>query len=109
MLMDLDTYEQTPVSAKDIGDGAKYLKEEMEVVAILADGVSLGYEVPQFVELAVAETDPPFKGDTVRGGSTKPAKLETGVQIQVPFHIVEGDVVKVDTRNGEYLERVRQK
>ena len=109
VLMDLDTYEQTPVSAKDIGDGAKYLKEEMEVVAILADGVSLGYEVPQFVELAVAETDPPFKGDTVRGGSTKPAKLETGVQIQVPFHIVEGDVVKVDTRNGEYLERVRQK
>ncbi len=106
VLMDLDTYEQIPVSRESIGDGAKYLKEEMEVVALEVDGDILGYEIPATVELEVAETDPSFKGDTVSGGS-KPAKLVTGATVQVPFHISQGDTVKVDTRSGEYLERVK--
>lgn len=105
--MDLDTFEQINVPESEIGPGAKYLKEEMEVLAIVAGDEVMGYEVPNFVELAVAETDPAYKGDTVSGGSTKPAKLETGASVQVPFHIKEGDIVKVDTRTGDYLERVK--
>jgi elongation factor P len=109
ILMDLDTYEQVPVLEDVIGEGAKYLKEEMEVTAMVADGQVLGYEVPNFVELKVTETDPAYKGDTVGGGATKPAKLESGATVQVPFHIAEGDMVKIDTRTGAYLERIKQK
>lgn len=109
VLMDMDTYEQIHVPASVLGDGAKYLKEEMELSALVVDDVAIGYEVPNFVELEVAETDPAFKGDTVSGGSTKPAKLETGATIQVPFHIAEGDIVKVDTRTDTYLERVSKR
>ncbi len=105
-LMDTDTYDQVSVPEKQFGDGARFLKEEMEVMALVADGEVLGYEVPNFVELAVAQTDPGIKGDTVSGGATKPATMETGAVIQVPFHINEGDVLKVDTRSGSYLERV---
>lgn len=107
VLMDLDTYEQVNVPEAQIGDGAKYLKEEMEVLGIRAGEEVLGYEVPNFVELVVEQTDPAFKGDTVSGGSTKPATLETGASVQVPFHIKEGDKIKVDTRTGDYLERVK--
>ncbi len=96
------------VKQAEIGDGAKYLKEEMEILALVADGKTLGFEVPQFVELEITQTDPGYKGDTVSGGSTKPATLETGAVVSVPFHIKEGDTVKVDTRNGEYLERVKK-
>ena len=109
VLMDLESYEQVPVDEDDLGGGAKYLKEEMEVVALMADGQVLGYEVPNFVLLRVVETDPAYKGDTVGGGATKPAKLESGALVQVPFHIAEGDLVKVDTRTGAYLERVSNK
>ena len=109
MLMDLDTYEQIPVTKENLGEGAKYLKEEMEVIGLMADGENLGYDVPQNVELEVSETDPAYKGDTVGGGATKPAKLESGVTIQVPFHVAEGDIVKVDTRTGDYLERIKKK
>lgn len=108
ILMDLESYEQVPVEESDLGDGAKYLKEEMEVVALMADGQVLGYEVPNFVLLKVVETDPAYKGDTVGGGATKPAKLESGALVQVPFHIAEGDTVKVDTRSGAYLERIKK-
>lgn len=108
VLMDMDTYEQEPVGANALGDQSKYLKEEMEVIALVAADEVLGYELPNFVELAVAQTDPGFKGDTVSGGSTKPATLETGAVVNVPYHINEGDVVKVDTRTDEYLERVKR-
>lgn len=107
VLMDLDTYEQVPVEESLIGDGSKYLKEEMEVLALKAGEEVLGYEVPNHVELAIEQTDPAFKGDTVSGGSTKPATLETGAVVNVPFHIKEGDVIKVDTRTGDYIERVK--
>lgn len=108
VLMDMDSYEQIPVPADSLGDQAKYLKEDMEIVALVAGGETLGYELPNFVELAVAETDPGYRGDTVSGSSTKPAKLETGASIQVPFHINEGDVIKIDTRTDTYLERVKK-
>ena len=108
ILMDLDTYEQIPVEASTLGDQGKYLKDESEIVALVANEETLGYELPNFVELEVVETDPGFKGDTVSGGSTKPAKLESGATINVPFHINVGDIVKVDTRTDSYLERVKK-
>lgn len=107
VLMDLDSYEQTPVSSESLGDQAKYLKEDCELICLVASGDILGYELPNFVELEVVETDPGYKGDTV-SGSNKPAKLETGAVVQVPFHINEGDIIKVDTRTDSYLERVKK-
>lgn len=107
VMMDLDSYEQIPVAEEALGDQGKYLKEEMEIVRLMANGEALGYELPNFVELEVVETDPGYKGDTV-SGSTKPAKLETGAMVLVPFHINEGDVVKIDTRSDSYLERVKK-
>lgn len=108
VLMDLDTYEQDPVEESVLGDQAKYLKEDMEIQALVAKGEVLGYELPNFVELEVTQTDPGYKGDTVSGSSTKPATLESGAVVQVPFHINEGDIVKVDTRTDSYLERVKR-
>lgn len=108
VLMDMDTYEQMHVAEAEIGPGAKYLKEEMELTAMVVDDAAIGYEVPNFVELLVVETDPGYKGDTV-SGSTKPAKLESGASVLVPFHINEGDMIKVDTRTDSYLERVSKK
>jgi elongation factor P len=108
ILMDLDTYEQLPVPMSALGDQGKYLKEDMEIVALQASGETLGYELPNFIELEIVETDPGYKGDTVSGSSTKPAKLETGAMINVPFHLNVGDVVKVDTRTDSYLERVKK-
>src|SRR5205085_2050686 len=105
---DLDSYEQIPVKEELLGDQAKYLKEDMEIVALQAGSEVLGYELPNFVELEVVETDPGYKGDTVSGGSTKPAKLESGATVNVPFHINVGDTVKVDTRTDTYLERVKK-
>lgn len=107
VLMDLDSYEQIPVPMENFGDQAKYLKEDMEIICLRAGDETLGYETPNFMELEVTETDPGFRGDTV-SGSNKPAKLETGATVQVPFHINVGDVVKVDTRTDTYLERVKR-
>ena len=83
---------------------AKFLKENMDCQIMLYQGNVLGVELPNTVELAVVETEPGIKGDTASGG-TKPATLETGVVVQVPFFINTGDVLKVDTRNGSYIER----
>lgn len=108
ILMDLDTYEQIPVPMSTLGDQGKYLKEDLEITALQASGETLGYELPNFMELEVIETDPGYKGDTVSGSSTKPAKLESGASVNVPFHINVGDIVKVDTRTDAYLERVKK-
>lgn len=108
LVMDLDSYEQFELPETQLGDQAKYLKDDAEIVALVADGETLGYELPNFVELEIVETDPGYKGDTVSSGSTKPAKLESGASIQVPFHLSIGDVVKVDTRTDTYLERVKR-
>ncbi len=108
VLMDLDSYEQIPVKETLFGDSAKFLKEEMEVTALTVGDEVMGYEIPQFVELEVVQTDPSFKGDTVTGGSGKPATLETGAIVNVPFFIEVGEVIKVDTRSRQYLERVKK-
>jgi len=103
--MDTQTYEQIPLIEEQMGDAIKYLKENMEVMVMFYDGVSIGIELPTFVELEVTQTEPGFKGDTATGGS-KPATLETGLTVQVPLFINIGDVIRVDTRTGEYLSRV---
>ena len=108
ILMDMDTYEQLEVPMENLGDQAQFLKDESNIVALQAGSETLGYELPSFVELEVSETDPGVKGDTVSGGATKPAKMETGAMVNVPFHINPGDVLKIDTRTGSYLERVKK-
>ncbi len=102
--MDNETYEQTAVNAKDVGDSLKYVKENEMVKILSYNGNIFGIEPPLFVELEITETEPGFKGDTATG-ATKPATVETGAQINVPLFINQGDVVKVDTRTGEYLGR----
>ena len=103
--MDMETYEQLSLSEDEVGDAREFLKEDTEVDVLYIDGVPAGVELPNFVELAIAKTDPGVRGDTAQGG-TKPATLETGAVVQVPLFLNEGDVVKVDTRTGEYLARV---
>jgi elongation factor P len=105
IFMDTESYEQISLSRETLGDNLKYLKENMQLNILLFKGEILGLELPNSVELKVVETEPGFKGDTAAGGS-KPAKLETGLVVQVPFFINEGDVLRKDTRTGAYLERV---
>ena len=105
IFMDTESYEQISLSRETLGDNLKYLKENMQLNILLFKGEIIGLELPNSVELKVVETEPGFKGDTAAGGS-KPAKLETGLVVQVPFFINEGDVLRIDTRSGAYLERV---
>jgi elongation factor P len=93
------------MSADEVGEAHEYLKENTEVDVLYIDGAPTTVELPNFVELAIARTDPGVRGDTAQGG-TKPATLETEAVVQVPLFLNEGDIVKVDTRTGEYLGRV---
>jgi len=102
--MDKDSFEQMPLTSSQISDALNYLKEGTTVEVSSYKGEVLGIEMPITVDLEVAETEPGFKGDTATGGN-KPAKLETGITIQVPLFVSEGDTIKVDTRTGTYLER----
>ncbi|GMT42047.1 MAG: elongation factor P [bacterium] len=104
--MDSATYEQTFLNADQLGDQKKFIKENMEVKILYHNGQLIDIRLPFFAELEITETEPGFKGDTASGGS-KPATLETGAVIQVPIFINVGDRVKVDTRSGEYMERVK--
>ena len=104
--MDTESYEMLPVAKAKIGDGVKYLKDGLEVTALSHAGSIINIELPLTVEALIAETDPGEKGNTASGGS-KPATLETGAVIQVPFFINVGDKVKVDTRTNDYLERCK--
>ena len=103
--MDTETYEQFAVEKSVLGDALNYLKENMMLELLTYKGATIGVELPVSVELQVSETGPGFKGNTASAGG-KPAKMETGITIQVPFFINTGDKVKVDTRTGQYLERV---
>ncbi len=103
--MDNETYEQFAVEKSLVGDALNYLKENMNLELLTHKGVTIGVEIPLSVELKIVETGPGFKGNTASAGS-KPAIMETGITIQVPFFINTGDVIKVDTRTGTYLERV---
>jgi elongation factor P len=102
--MNLDTYEQIGLGPDVVGEAANWLKETMEVEVFLINGEPAGMDVPNFVELAVVKTDPGVRGDTASGGS-KPATLETGAVVQVPLFINEGEILRIDTRTGAYIER----
>jgi len=102
--MDEETFEQVPVNSSQLGDAINYLKESMSLQLSSYRGELVGVELPITVDLEVTETGPGFKGDTATAG-TKPATLETGITIQVPLFINQGDIIKVDTRSGTYIER----
>jgi len=105
--MDTKTYEQVQVSREHLGDAPDYMMEHSEVAILYYKGESIGVDLPNFVELKVADTDPAVRGDTV-SGANKNATLETGKLIKVPLFINTGDLLKIDTRSGEYLERVNK-
>ena len=102
--MDPESYEQIPVSADQLGDALKFVKENMQVKILSFKGNIFAIEPPNIVELAITETEPGFAGNTATG-ATKPATLETGAVVMVPLFIDNGEVIKVDTRTGEYLGR----
>ncbi len=104
VFMDNDNYEQITISRSDMGDGVKWLLENMTIMVLLYNGAIMGIELPNFVELLVVDTEPGVKGDTATGAS-KAAKLESGASVQVPLFINTGDRLRIDTRTGEYMER----
>lgn len=104
IFMDNETYDQVSITEEQLGDNINYLKENMNIFILFYNDEIIGIDLPHSVELKVASTEPGVRGDTA-SGATKAATLETGLVIQVPLFVDEGDVVKVDTRTGEYLER----
>ena len=103
--MDLDNYEQQAVGIDKVEDSIPYLKENMVATLEFFKGEVISISPPTFVELKITQTEPGVKGNTV-SGSTKPAKVETGATIQVPLFVNQGDTIRIDTRTGEYMERV---
>ncbi|MEW6685869.1 MAG: elongation factor P [Candidatus Edwardsbacteria bacterium] len=104
-LMNGETYEQIALPKELFGENGLYLRENLEITVLMDGEEAIGVEVPFFVDLAVVETEPGFRGDTAQA-ATKPAKLESGLIVQVPLFIEVGDVIKIDTRTKEYLQRV---
>jgi len=104
VFMDNENYEQITVSRSDIGEGVKWLMENMTIQILMYQSEIMGVELPNFVELVVVDTEPGVKGDTATGAS-KAAKLESGASVQVPLFINTGDRLRIDTRTGEYMER----
>ena len=104
--MDTTTYGQVAISDEDVGDVKKWMIDGMMVEILFHNGNAIGVEVPQVVELKIVETPPNFKGDTQ--GGKKPATLESGAVVQIPFHVLEGEVIRVDTVRGEYIERANK-
>lgn len=105
--MDMETYEQIPLTVEQLGTAKNFLKENMTVKILYHKDMPISVETPTFVDLTVVKTDPAgFRGDTASGGG-KPATLETGAVVKVPFHINEGDIIRIDTRTSEYIERVK--
>jgi len=105
ILMDQESYEQISLSKEQMEEATKYLKENETLNVVMYGDKVIGVELPNTVDLAVVETEPGVKGDTAAGGS-KPATLETGLVVQVPLFINVGDILRIDTRSGEYIERV---
>jgi len=105
--MDTTNYDQFTLSKEDVGDNELYLLDNSEVKVLFYEGRAISVEVPTFVELTVKETDPAQKGDTVQG-ALKKAVLETGLTDMLPLHINEGDLLRIDSREGPYVERVRK-
>ncbi|MEJ5286621.1 MAG: Translation elongation factor P [Candidatus Kapaibacterium sp.] len=105
--MDMENFEQIPLDSELVGNAVNYLTENMEVQIAFVDGQPIGVELPTHVNLRVVQTEPGVRGDTATN-VLKPAVLESGVTIQVPIFINEGDLIRVDTRTGEYVERVKE-
>ena len=105
VMMDMESYEQLQLTKDQVGDGVKYLKEDMIVQVLMHETKIIGVDIPAHVELKVVDTPPAEKGNTAQGG-TKPATLETGAVVNVPFFVSNGDRIRVDTRTNEYLDRV---
>ena len=103
--MDSESYEQFSISAEQLGDATQYLKDGMALERTTYEGETIGVELPITVDLLVAQTDPGFAGDT-QSGARKPATTETGLVVQVPLFVSEGDTIRIDTRTGDYLTRV---
>ena len=103
--MDVETYEQLPISAEQVGDTLKFVKENMICKILSFKGNVFGIEPPTFVELKITETEPGYKGDTATN-VTKPAIVETGAVVRVPLFVNQDDTIRIDTRTGDYLERV---
>lgn len=104
IFMDTQNYDQVEITAEYLGDAVNFLKPEIEVQVLYYKGRPIGVDLPTFVILEVTGTEPGMRGDTATG-ATKPATLETGLVVQVPLFIEEGQKLKIDTRNGEYMER----
>lgn len=104
--MDCESYEQIAIPSAQVGDSAKWLKEGFSVSVLFHNRKAISVDVPQVVELTITQTAPNFKGDT-SSSSKKPATLETGAVVQIPFHVLEGEVVRINTETGEYLEKVK--
>jgi elongation factor P len=104
-MMDSETYDQVAIPVDTVGDALQWMKESSEVDVLYIDDRPSDVQLPSTTDLAVAEADPGLRGDTASGGGTKPAVLETGARIQVPLFVDVGDVVRVDTRSGEYVSR----
>jgi len=105
--MNTETYDQFPLGKDHLGEALNYLKENSTCNLLMYGDEPVGIELPAAVELAVQQTDPGMRGDTAQGG-TKPAKLETGISVNVPLFVNTGDMLKIDTRTGEYLERANK-
>jgi elongation factor P len=105
IFMDSQTYDQLPLSDEQLGDALQYVKENTPIEVLMYEGRPLGVELPTTVDLRVTQTAPGFRGDTAAGGG-KPATVETGLSLNVPFFVNEGDLIRVDTRTGAYVERV---
>ena len=106
VFMDTETFDQETLTGATIGEAAKFLRPDTEVMVQMFEEEILGVELPHTMEFAVAATDPGLRGDTASGGS-KPATLETGAVVNVPLFVSQGDRIRVDTRNGAYLERAK--
>ncbi len=105
--MDNRSYEQISVSEEELGEAAKFLREDTEVDVVLYNGRPIDVDLPNFMELKITQCEPGVRGDTAQG-ATKPATLETGAIVQVPLFVEEGEVIRVDTRTGEYCARVKK-
>jgi elongation factor P len=104
--MDQKSYDQMFIVEEQLGDAKNYLKEEHVIQVLIYQGKTIGVEIPNFVNLVITQTEPGIRGDTAQN-ATKPALLETGYSIQVPLFVEQGETVRIDTRTGQYLERVK--
>jgi elongation factor P len=107
VFMDSETYDQISISEEQVGEARKFLKENTDVDIMFFKGVPINVELPNFIVVDVAQTDPGLKGDTA-SNVTKPATLETGAVVQVPLFVKEGESIRIDTRTGEYVERAKK-